>query len=81
MPTFTDDVTKKPERGGNYWGGFAAGAAIGTGAAVAAYMIANLAGKHSSRVVRLEDSVQIQGPEGTFTVESDEDIDNLKDLI
>ena len=29
----------------------------------------------------LEDSVQIQGPEGTFTVESDEDIDNLKDLI
>jgi uncharacterized membrane protein len=59
MPTFTDDVTKKPERGGNYWGGFAAGAAIGTGAAVAAYMIANLAGKHSSRVVRLEDSVQI----------------------
>ena len=59
MPILTDDITRIPDRGKNYWGGFAAGAAIGTGAAVAAYMIANFAGKHSSRFVRLEDSVQI----------------------
>ena len=59
MPTVTEDLQKNPERGKSYWGGFAAGAAIGTGAAVAAVMIANLAGKSNSRVVRLEDSVQI----------------------
>jgi uncharacterized membrane protein len=59
MPILTDDIQKTSGRNKNYWGGFAAGAVIGTGAAIAAVMIANLAGKHSSRIVRLEDSVQI----------------------
>jgi uncharacterized membrane protein len=59
MPILTDDIQKRPARDKNYWGGFAAGAAIGTGAAVAAVLIANMTGKKDSRVVRLEDSVQI----------------------
>lgn len=53
-----ENLEKKSSRG-NYWGGFAAGAAIGTGAAVAAVLIANLTGSRNSRIVRLEDSVQI----------------------
>lgn len=53
---------EKKNGSGNYWGGFAVGAAIGTGAAIAAVVIANMMGNRSSRIVRLEDSVQIGRP-------------------
>lgn len=57
-PILTDNLEKRSGRA-SYWGGFAAGAAIGTGAAIAAVVIANLTGSRNSRIVRLEDSVQI----------------------
>jgi uncharacterized membrane protein len=70
MPILTNDIQEtrgieetsaldKTSKRSSYWGGFAAGAAIGTGAAIAAAVIANLAGNRDRRIVRLEDSVQI----------------------
>lgn len=51
------------EKKDRYWGGFAVGALLGTASAVAAYMIANAATRKSdSRVLRMEDSVQIGRP-------------------
>src|SRR5258706_9977 len=48
-----------------YWMGFAAGALIGTAAAVAGFVLTNaLGGRSDSRVIRLEDSVQIGRPVG-----------------
>jgi uncharacterized membrane protein len=50
------------ESSGKYWTGFAAGAFIGTSAAIAAVYIANLMSGRDRRIVRLEDSIQIARP-------------------
>lgn len=50
-------------RSDRYWGGFAAGALIGTAAAVTAVMIANaLSRNRDHRILRMEDSIQIARP-------------------
>lgn len=59
-----EELTQTPNgsRAG-YWGGFATGALIGTAAAVAGYMLFNATKKNrDSRVIRLEDSIQIGKP-------------------
>jgi uncharacterized membrane protein len=50
------------ESKGSYWTGFAAGAFIGTGAAIAAAYLANLISGRDGRILRLEDSIQIARP-------------------
>jgi uncharacterized membrane protein len=51
------------KNGDRYWGGFAAGALIGTAAAAAAVMVANaLSRSRDHRILRLEDSIQIARP-------------------
>jgi len=51
------------ERSDRYWGGFAAGALIGTAAAVTAVMVANALSRHRDhRILRLDDSIQIARP-------------------
>src|SRR5947207_6603097 len=75
-----DIFSEKRSGRGAYWGGFAAGAAIGTGAAIAAAVIANLTGSRNSRIVRLEDSVQIgRHVEDVFRTWSD--LENLADSM
>jgi uncharacterized membrane protein len=70
MATYENDRNNAGKK--SYWGGFAAGAAIGTGAAIAAVVIANMTGSRNSRIVRLEDSVQIGRPvEEVFRAWSD----------
>jgi uncharacterized membrane protein len=54
--------TTEREGKGNYWAGFAAGAFVGTGAAIAAVVLANLATNRDSHILRLEESVQIGRP-------------------
>lgn len=55
-----NDLSSSEDR---YWMGFAAGALIGTAAAVAGFVLTNaLSGRSDRRVVRLEDSVQIGAP-------------------
>ncbi|HUS20123.1 MAG TPA: SRPBCC family protein, partial [Terriglobales bacterium] len=49
--------------GDRYWGGFAAGALIGTAAAATAIMVANaLTRNKDHRIMRLEDSIQVARP-------------------
>jgi uncharacterized membrane protein len=69
-----DELTQTSgENRAGYWGGFAAGALIGTAAAVAGYMMFNATKKNrDSRVIRLEDSIQIGKPVGeVFTAWAD----------
>jgi uncharacterized membrane protein len=47
---------------GRYWTGFAAGAFIGTGAAIAAAYLANVMSGRGRRILRLEESIQIARP-------------------
>ncbi len=47
---------------GRYWTGFAAGAFIGTGAAIAAAYLANLISGRERHILRLEESIQIARP-------------------
>jgi len=47
---------------GRYWAGFAAGAFIGTGAAIAAAYLANLISGRERHILRLEESIQIARP-------------------
>jgi uncharacterized membrane protein len=54
--------TTEREGKSNYWAGFAAGAFVGTGAAIAAVILANLATDRNPHILRLEDSVQIGRP-------------------
>ena len=52
-----------PKDSDRYWGGFAAGALIGTAAAAAAIMVANAVSRgRDHRILRLEDSIQIARP-------------------
>lgn len=64
-----------------YWGGFAAGALIGTAAAVAAVMVANAVSRNRDhRILRLDDSIQIARPvEEVFRAWAD--FRNLPDFI
>ncbi|HUR37651.1 MAG TPA: SRPBCC family protein [Terriglobales bacterium] len=67
--------------GDRYWGGFAAGALIGTAAAATAVMVANyLARNRDHRILRLEDSIQVARPvEEVFRAWSE--FTNLPDYI
>jgi uncharacterized membrane protein len=47
---------------GRYWTGFAAGAFIGTSAAVAAAYLANVMSSRNRHILRLEESIQIARP-------------------
>jgi uncharacterized membrane protein len=50
------------ESKGRYWTGFAAGAFIGTGAAIAAAYLANLISGRERHILRVEESIQIARP-------------------
>jgi uncharacterized membrane protein len=64
-----------------YWGGFAAGALLGSAVAATALLAVNAASRHrDNRILRLEDSIQIARPvEDVFRAWSD--FANLPDLI
>ena len=79
-PFISPDVTEKRTGRTGYWGGFAAGAAIGTGAAIAAAVIANVVGNRDSRIIRLEDSVQI-GRRVDDVFRAWRDLENLADSM
>jgi uncharacterized membrane protein len=69
----TRDFIPNGEANNRYWGGFAAGALIGTAAATAAIMVANAVTRNRDpRILRLEDSIQIGRPvEEVFRAWSD----------
>lgn len=77
----TRDFLPNGEGNNRYWGGFAAGALIGTAAATAAVLIANAVTRHRDhRILRLEDSIQIARPvEEVFRAWSD--FERLPDRI
>lgn len=59
----TRDFLPNSDANNRYWGGFAAGALIGTAAATAAILIANAVSRNRDhRILRLEDSIQIGRP-------------------
>lgn len=77
----TRDFLPNGDANNRYWGGFAAGALIGTAAAAAAILVANAVGRNRDhRILRLEDSIQVARPvEEVFRAWAD--FDRLPDRI